>query len=455
MRLSRGLATLLGTAAFAAALGLSAGADAQKGKAPVEDYVREPVPPGVQVINNEFEGPVFADANGKTLYRWPLKGLRNGSTGDQKDKPSNCGDTPYTVNSGLMSPYPPGLELPDVATRPSCTQQWPPFLAAADAKPVGKWTVVERTDGKKQWSYDGWPIYTSALDHKAGDVIGGTRRKNKGDAPVWREPISPRPNVPSQFAVYQTVQGRLLGTSIGFSVYSYDKDGVNKSNCVNACLTDWTPMEAPEYARAIGEFSIFERTPGIRQWAFRGKPLYTSVADSKVRSFDGGDVPGWHNVFTQPAPTPPKGITRQDTRGGEVYADAQGRTLYIYYCGDDALDQLTCDHPDTEQAYRIAICGGGDVDTCNRAFQYVIAPANATGGQVWHTMDIDPKTGHRAKAGDPGALHVWTYRDRPIYTFFRDQKPGDLGADSWGEFYGKRNGFKAFWVRDPFRENAE
>ena len=48
-----------------------------------------------------------------------------------------CDDHVYRENSGLMSPYPPGLELPEADTRPSCVQIWPPVLAPSDAKPVG------------------------------------------------------------------------------------------------------------------------------------------------------------------------------------------------------------------------------------------------------------------------------------------------------------------------------
>src|SRR5690606_13994321 len=74
-----------------------------------EDYVRVPMPPGFQVIHTELDGPVFANAEGMTLYQWPLSGLRNGSLGDRKDGgESTCGDTVFQETSGYMSPYPPG-----------------------------------------------------------------------------------------------------------------------------------------------------------------------------------------------------------------------------------------------------------------------------------------------------------------------------------------------------------
>ena len=53
-----------------------------------------------------------------------------------------------------------------------CAQNWPPLMAAADAKPEGEWTIVERTDGTRMWAYDGKPLYLWAKDTKPGDVTG-------------------------------------------------------------------------------------------------------------------------------------------------------------------------------------------------------------------------------------------------------------------------------------------
>jgi predicted lipoprotein with Yx(FWY)xxD motif len=53
-----------------------------------------------------------------------------------------------------------------------CAQNWPPLMAGADAMAMDEWTVVERTDGTKQWAYDGHPLYTWVKDAKPGDVTG-------------------------------------------------------------------------------------------------------------------------------------------------------------------------------------------------------------------------------------------------------------------------------------------
>ena len=58
-----------------------------------------------------------------------------------------------------------------------CAKNWPPFMAAADAKAAGDWTIVDRDDGTKMWAYDGQPLYTFIKDTKPGDVTGDGRRR--------------------------------------------------------------------------------------------------------------------------------------------------------------------------------------------------------------------------------------------------------------------------------------
>jgi predicted lipoprotein with Yx(FWY)xxD motif len=421
-----------------------------------EAFVDAPLPPGIKIVATELEGPVFADEHGMTLYSWPLQGLRNGNVGDRrKSGVATCDDTVYQETSGLLSPYPPGYLLPDLDKRKSCDQLWKPVLAPADAQPVDKWTVVKRKNGQAQWAYDDYPVYTSDRDRQSGDVLGGTNAIIGGEVGAVRFPVGPQPDVPPELAMVPFRTGHMLTTNKGFSVYSFDADAAGKLGCTGKCLDDWKPVAAPHTAKSRGEWSIVERSPGIFQWAFRGKPLYTYAEEKRTRSMTGSDVPGWHNVFTQRAYAPPAEFTVQDSRIGQVLADAQGKTLYIYLCNDDAMDQQSCDHPDSPQQYRMAICGNFDPKVCQATFPYVKAAAGATADSaLWTVMTIDPNTGRRAEAGQPGSMQVWAYRDRPVYTYGDDKKPGDANGDSYGEFNGARNGFKAFWVRDDYRDNV-
>jgi predicted lipoprotein with Yx(FWY)xxD motif len=417
-----------------------------------EAYVEEPTPPGFKVMISPLDGPIYTTLEGKTLYTWPRAELRNGGTADMKGAASACDDIKTTENAGLMSPYPAGLELPDLETRPTCAQAWPPVIAADDAKPVGKWTLIRRHDKRLQWAYDGLVLYMSALDKQPGDTIGGTKLnggRGGGDSPAHRIPIGPPADLPGQFIVQENNNGRQLALANGFTVYSFDGDTPNKSNCNEHCALQWKPILAPEIGSLDRkDWSVVERTSGERQWAYRGKPLYTFTGDGGPHIQDGLDVKGWHTVYTQLAPAWPSRFTTQDTPGGIVLADEREHTIYVYNCGDDSLDQLACDHPDTPQEYRYAVCGGGDPIRCAKTFPYVVAaPGETSLNTTWTIVDIDPNTGHRAKPGQADALRVWAYRDRPIYTFSRDVGPGTIRAQSWGEFYGARNGYYAFWLR--------
>ena len=416
-----------------------------------EDYAHVPMPPGIQVVGTEVDGPVFADAQGKTLYVWPQQAMRSGFSGDPKNK-SACEDKPTLKTAGMMSPYPPGLDLPELDKRLSCAATWPPVLASDDAKPVGKWTVITRSDGKKQWAYDDHAVYTAIVDKVRGDVIGGTTgRRGGGDTPAEREPVGPPPNVPPGFQVVTTIRGRMMLNDKRYSVYTYDKDGPNKSNCTGDCARTWQPVVAPASAQPQGEWTVVERSPAVRQWAFRKKPIYTFSEDTGPASQDGGDIPGWHNVYTQMAPKPPGEFTQQVTYAGDVLADAKGKTIYTYTCGDDSQDQMSCDTLESPQVYRIAIAGGGNWDRALKMWPYVIAaPTAKSTSQIWSIVDLDPKTGHRAAAGQPGSVHVWAYRDRPLYTYAGDKAAGDMEGNATGEWQGRRNGFRAFYIRDEF-----
>lgn len=414
-----------------------------------EEYARVPMPANIHVEYTETDGPVFATEKGMTLYYWPHTTMRNGVTADPKNQ-SACTDEKRTHTAGLMSPYPPGLELPELDKRKSCAEVWQPYIAADDAKPAGAFTLITRKDGRKQWAYDEHALYTSYLDKVPGDVMAATTGNLGTDGPAAREVASAPSAIPPGFAVTTSVLGRQLLTDKNFSVYMSDRDGANKSNCDAACTRTWTPVLAPASAQPQGDWSIFERTPGVRQWAFRKKPLYTRTLDPGIRSLEGGDEPGWHNVYTQKAPVLPADFTVQESITGLVLADSKARTIYIYNCADDSVDQLACDQVDSPQAYRLAICGGGQVERCLRDWPYVVASAGAKStSRTWQVIDINPKTGHPPAPGEE-SLRVWAYKGSPVYTNAHDELPGDLYGHGNGEFSGSRNGFRAFVLRDEF-----
>jgi predicted lipoprotein with Yx(FWY)xxD motif len=54
----------------------------------------------------------------------------------------------------------------------ACAAKWPPYLGKAGDAMTAGWTLVERSDGSKQWAYDGKPMYYFAGDKKKGEAKG-------------------------------------------------------------------------------------------------------------------------------------------------------------------------------------------------------------------------------------------------------------------------------------------
>ncbi len=53
-----------------------------------------------------------------------------------------------------------------------CATNWPPLAVAPNAKAMGDYTIVTRTDGTRQWAYRGQPLYYFVRDAKSGDMAG-------------------------------------------------------------------------------------------------------------------------------------------------------------------------------------------------------------------------------------------------------------------------------------------
>lgn len=90
--------------------------------------------------------------------------------------------------------------------------------------------------------------------------------------------------------------GMLVGPN-GMTLYTFDKDAGGKSMCNGPCATNWPPFMAAEADKAAGDYSIVTRDDGKKQWAFKGKPLYYWIKDTKAGDMAGDGFNGvWHVV---------------------------------------------------------------------------------------------------------------------------------------------------------------
>jgi predicted lipoprotein with Yx(FWY)xxD motif len=110
--------------------------------------------------------------------------------------------------------------------------------------------------------------------------------------------------VAATFAVAQTAapakvadlgKSKALVDAKGMTLYTFDKDAAGKSNCNGSCATNWPPLMASADSKAMGDWTVVKRDDGSMQWAYKSKPLYTWIKDTKA-----GDVTGdgvnqvWH-----------------------------------------------------------------------------------------------------------------------------------------------------------------
>ena len=84
----------------------------------------------------------------------------------------------------------------------------------------------------------------------------------------------------------------------GMTLYSFDKDAGGKSACNGPCAANWPPLLAGGEAKASGDWTIVTRDDGGKQWAYKGKPVYTWTKDSKPgdKTGDGFLNGAWHAV---------------------------------------------------------------------------------------------------------------------------------------------------------------
>ena len=93
-----------------------------------------------------------------------------------------------------------------------------------------------------------------------------------------------------------SAKGKVLTDAKGMTLYTFDKDAGGKSACNGPCAVNWPPLMAAADAKAAGGYTVVVRDDGGKQWAYKGKPLYTWKNDKKP-----GDITGdgflnntWH-----------------------------------------------------------------------------------------------------------------------------------------------------------------
>jgi predicted lipoprotein with Yx(FWY)xxD motif len=194
----------------------------------------------------------------------------------------------------------------------TCVKFWPVFftetpvvsppLAAAD------FATITRSDGLRQTSYKGWPLYYFSKDTAAGDVKGENVQGNWSVAkPDYTLMYTHKPGL-----------GTYLTDGTGKTLYYFARDGPGATACTGSCLTNWPafssgPLVAPSFLKAA-DFSGGKRPDGAMQSFYQDRPLYYFAKDTKPGDTNGqgvinawfvANITGYVPVIPTPVPTTP------------------------------------------------------------------------------------------------------------------------------------------------------
>jgi len=206
----------------------------------------------VKVMDSTL-GKVLTDTNGMTLYYFIT------------DIPGSGASTCYAAAN--------------------CSRFWPVFsvnsIVVSPPLDPADFSSITRTDGTKQTTYYGWPLYYFLNDKSPGDVKGENVQKTWYVAkPEYTVMIA---NQPSAGSFLTDVNGKTL--------YYFAKDTPGTSSCSGACLTKWPVFKGDQITApsvlSPADFSTVQRTDGVAQTAYKNRLLYYFSGDTKP-----GDITG-------------------------------------------------------------------------------------------------------------------------------------------------------------------
>ncbi len=171
------------------------------------------------------------------------------------------------------------------------------------------------------------------------------------------------------------------------------------------CLGQQPIVAAEAGSKPVGQWTIIDRPDGLKQWAYGGRPLYTSVKDYHPGDTNLGSIDSDGANFktlTAPVVLPPEVIIGRVTTT-KILTSAD-KKLTLYTSAADTNGKSNCE------------------GACLTKWHPVVAPEIAKEQGGW--------TAPRRADG----TRQWALNGKPLYTYARDVFPGDYrgnGQPGW------------------------
>lgn len=314
-----------------------------------------------------------------------------------------------------------------------CAKDFSPFLADRGAKAYGDWTLIARADHGRQWAYQGKALYRYTGEDPPGEPFGGDTATQVAENPQWYDPgskfYSPKPGlfrraaytpekafkIPAGIALQSLAVADgfgLVDSATGMTLYAIGQD--------KHLSRDWKPEYASDLALPIADFTIVKRPDGTRQWAYKGRPLYSFDGD-----YTAGEVNGIFEDKNVAAALvyrnylPAEFAIGHYTGRGPLLTTRDGMSVYT-----EARYNLQYGGRETRTGYVLPYNLAKDVGTkgcvgsCTENWKPVRAPSDARSWGLWEVM------------ARPDGSKQWAYKGSPLYTYVGDHKGGDIEGNN-------------------------
>ncbi|MEQ9448921.1 MAG: hypothetical protein RLN70_08445 [Rhodospirillaceae bacterium] len=332
-----------------------------------------------------------------------------------------------------------------------CAQTWVPFDADENAQPAGYWSILERSDGTRQWAFRDQPMYRyfaemnvpMARRASSGDYDYSEQAAAEDESELSAEERERREKIRQAAssrggptAHGHDVDGRYvleilpetwMPMPIGITVKEFRAaPGFVLTNLNDRSLyfyTDeatavpegdiWKPVVAGQAALPVGDFSIIQRADGIYQWAYQGRSLFTFDGD---REF--GDANGRYENDSNFELAyvlryfMPEGIQiRKSHTYGGLLVTSDDKPIYVRERGNGGVDAILRNDRGrlgVGQTLGISACDA----KCEETWKPLLADADAKPTGYWGLYER------------PDGTQQWAYYGYAAYTYAGSQEMG-------------------------------
>lgn len=197
----------------------------------------------------------------------------------------------------------------------------------------------------------------------------------------------------SDISIKQTSLGQVYANNNGMSLYYFDNDKADQSNCYGDCAKAWPPLLVTEESSQIPGLGKIERKDGKLQWALNHRPLYLWHKDQKPGDITGAGVKNiWSVVRADKAP-----VKVYSTESGRILTNKDNMSLYTF----------------SKDSHGVSVC----YEDCATNWPPLAAQQN------------DTASGPFSVIARKDGTYQWAYQGSPLYTWVKDQQPGDVTGD--------------------------